>query len=99
MMFNKKNRKTLSIKKWLKKKEKEKITFKEQILSMIYFEFIGFCLCLIVLFILSGGKNYIKLYLELNKLINVYDAISTTEYGKIDKKKLCRILLRQSVSF
>lgn len=88
MMFNKKNRKTLSIKKWFKKKEKEKITFKEQILSMIYFEFIGFCLCLIVLFILSGGKNYIKLYLELNKLINVYDAISTTEYGKIDKKEM-----------
>ena len=36
---------------------------------MIYFEIIGAILCLLVLFALSGGKNYIKLYSDLNTQI------------------------------
>ena len=43
--------------------------------------------CLIILFILSGGKNFIKLYGELSKVINVYDTITTNYYGKLDKNK------------
>lgn len=71
-----------------KQKENEVISLKEQIFSMIYFEIIGAILCLLILFALSGGKNYIKLYKDLNKLINVYDTIESNYYGTIDKEKL-----------
>ena len=48
----------------------------------------GAIMCLILLFAISGGKNYIKLYAELSKLIDVYDTITTDYYGNIDKKNL-----------
>lgn len=63
-------------------------TLKEQIFSMLYFETLGFILCLILFFVLSGGKNYIKLYNDLSKLINVYDTISSNYYGDLDKEEL-----------
>lgn len=63
-------------------------TLKEQILSIVYFELMGAIMCLILLFAISGGKNYIKLYAELSKLIDVYDTITTDYYGNIDKKNL-----------
>lgn len=72
-------------------KSKEEInppTWKEQLFSMVYFEIVGVILCLLVLFVLSGGKNYIKLYKDLNKLINVYDTIEKDYYGDLDKEKL-----------
>ena len=56
--------------------------------SIIYHEILGAILCLLVLFFLSGGKNYIKLYKDLQKLINVYDTISSDYYQEIDKNKL-----------
>ena len=71
-----------------KKPENEVISLKEQILSMVYFEIIGAILCLLILFALSGGKNYIKLYKDLSKLINVYDTIESNYYGKLDKEQL-----------
>lgn len=71
------------------KTEEPKVpTIKEQIFSMIYFEIIGIVLCLLVFFILSGGKNFIKLYKDLNKLINVYDTIVSNYYGDLDKEAL-----------
>lgn len=63
-------------------------TIKEQVFSMLYFELIGFILCLLLFFALSGGKNYIKLYKDLNKLINVYDTITSNYYGELDKEEL-----------
>lgn len=48
----------------------------------------GAFLCLVVLFILSGGKNYFKLYSELYEFVDVYDTISNEYYGKIDKTDL-----------
>ena len=66
----------------------EPITLKEQIISMIYFEILGFIICLLVLFVLSGGRNYIKSYIELKKLINVYDTVTSNYYGKIDKQAM-----------
>ena len=71
-----------------KKEEIEALSLKEQIFSMLYFELIGVILCLLILFALSGGKNYFKLYNELRKLINVYDTIDSKYYGKFDKEKL-----------
>lgn len=78
------------LKKIFNKKEQETkvISLKEQILSMIYFQILGVILCLLVLFILSGGRNYIKLYMDLKKLINVYDTIESNYYGKLDKQEL-----------
>lgn len=70
------------------KKEKEVFSLKEQIISMLFYEMIGFVICLLVLFALSGGKNYIKLYMDLNKLINVYDTIQTSYYGDFDKEEI-----------
>ncbi len=64
---------------------------KKEILSALYFESMGFLLCLIVLFALTGGKNYIKLYYELNKVIDTYETITKNYYGKIDKKELSDI--------
>lgn len=63
-------------------------SIKSQILSNLYFEIVGFLLCLLVLFALSGGRNYLKLYKELQKLINVYDTITNNYYGDLDKDKL-----------
>ena len=63
-------------------------TMKSQIFSMIYFELVGIVLCLLLFFILSGGKNYIKLYKDLSKLINVYDTIVSDYYGDLDKEEL-----------
>lgn len=71
-----------------KKEEIGVLSLKEQIFSMLYFELIGVILCLLILFALSGGKNYFKLYSELKKLINVYDTIDSNYYGKLDKEKL-----------
>jgi carboxyl-terminal processing protease len=82
----------LTLKKILKKlfliKEGSKSNTKEQIITMIYFEIIGAIICLLVLFALSGGKNYFKLYKELSKIIDTYDTITTDYYGTIDKKEL-----------
>lgn len=69
-------------------KKKETSSLKEQIFSMIYFELIGAALCLLILFALSGGRNYIKLYKDLNKFINAYDTIQSNYYGKLDKDEL-----------
>ncbi len=71
-----------------KDKDNEVFSLKEQIFSMLYFEIIGAILCLIILFVLSGGRNYIKLYNELKKLINVYDTITENYYGDINKEEL-----------
>lgn len=71
-----------------KSKLEKNNTIKTKILSIILFEIMGALTCLIILFILSGGKNFIKLYGELSKVINVYDTITTNYYGKINKSKL-----------
>lgn len=72
----------------IKEQEIEAISLKEQILSMFYFQILGGILCLLVLFVLSGGRNYIKLYMDLKKLINVYDTIESNYYGDLDKHEL-----------
>ena len=59
-----------------------------QIISIIYFQITGAIICLLVLYALTGGKNYFKLYIELNKLIDTYDTITKEYYGKIDKEQL-----------
>lgn len=48
----------------------------------------GGMLCLVVLFILSGGKNYLKLYNDLRGFIDVYSTISNEYYGDLDKDEI-----------
>ena len=76
------------LKKFFKIDRDEKISLKEQIFSMIYFEVIGAILCLLILFAITGGQNYFKIYKDLNKLINVYDTIESNYYGELDKEEL-----------
>lgn len=71
-----------------KPKSNEVVSIKQQIFSTIYFEIMGAILCLLVLFVLCGGRNYIKLYIDLKKLINVYDTIQANYYGDLDKEEL-----------
>ena len=84
----KKIRKEKREKKKSKEEKNEVFSLKEQLISMIYFEIIGAILCLLVLFALSGGKNYFRLYKELNKLINIYDTITSNYYGELDKEEI-----------
>ena len=72
---------------FLNEKE-EKPSLREQFFTALYYEFLGIIICLLILFVLSGGKNYFKLYRELNKLIDTYDTITNNYYGQIDKKEL-----------
>ena len=64
------------------------MTLKHKIFSSLGYELLGFLICLLVLFFLSGGKNFIKLYYDLQKLINVYDTIQANYYGDLDKEEL-----------
>lgn len=75
-------------KKIFKRKKIDDLPIKEQFVSMVYFEILGIVLCLLILFVLSGGRNYFKLYYDLRKLINVYDTITSSYYGDIDKNKM-----------
>ena len=75
-------------KKIFKRKKIDDLPIKEQFVSMVYFEILGIILCLLILFVLSGGRNYFKLYYDLRKLINVYDTITSSYYGDIDKNKM-----------
>ena len=61
-------------------------TIKTKILSIILFEIMGALTCLIILFILSGGKNFIKLYGELSKVINVYGSEMKQNYEGVGNK-------------
>lgn len=72
----------------VKDSETSTTSIHEQIFSMLYFELLGIILCLLIFYALSGGKNFIKLYKELDKLINVYDTITSNYYGDLDKNKL-----------
>ena len=72
----------------MKKQLQKKFNIKKEILLIIYYEILGALLCLIILYVLAGRKNYFKLYKELNKVIDTYDEITKNYYGKIDKSTL-----------
>ena len=81
-----------------KPEEKEVLSLKEQIFYVIFFEIIGAVFCLLILFIISGGQNYIKLYSDLSKLINVYDTIQSNYYGDLDKETLIDEAIKSMVN-
>ena len=69
----------------------QKNNIKSAFLNAIYYQIMGVLLCLLTLYALTGGKNYIKLYKELNKVIDTYDTITQNNYSKVDKKELSDI--------
>ena len=81
-----------------KPEEKEVLSLKEQIFYVIFFEIIGAVFCLLILFIISGGRNYIKLYSDLSKLINVYDTIQSNYYGDLNKETLIDEAIKSMVN-
>ena len=68
--------------------QEQEIKPKSQIILFLYFTLIGFIICLLLLFAISGGKNYFKLYYELNKFIDTYDTITSNYYGDLSKEQL-----------
>lgn len=56
--------------------------------SKLIYMIIGFVVCLLLLFGLSGGKNYFRLFYELRDFIEVYDLITSDFYGDLDKGKM-----------
>lgn len=84
----------MKIKKDISQNQKKKLLVnKESLISAIYYQITGALLCLAILFYLSGGKNYIKLYKELNKVIDTYDTITKNNYSKVDKKDLTDVAI------
>ena len=61
---------------------------KHSLLNALYYQLMGALICLVILFYLAGGKNYFRLYGELNKVIDTYDTITKNYYGKVDKEDL-----------
>ena len=72
----------------MQNKNKNNSNIKKEIFSIIYYQILGAIICLFVLYILAGRKNYFKLYKDLNKVIDTYDTITKDYYGKIDKSTL-----------
>lgn len=63
-------------------------TIREKLFYGISCALFGVFLCLIILFILSGGNNYLKLYYELSDFIDTYDTISNEYYNDVEKDVL-----------
>lgn len=74
----------MKLKKIISKIKMDKYT----IINALYYQLMGALLCLAILFYLTGGKNYIKLYKELNKVVDTYDTITKNYYGKVKKEDL-----------
>lgn len=61
---------------------------RKKVFSNLMNVFFGIILCLAVLFVLSGGKNYLKLYYQLEDLIDIYDTINNEYYGEFDREEV-----------
>ena len=77
----------MKLKEYISKLKKNKYI----LINALYYQVIGALLCLVVLFYLAGGKNYFRLYRELNKVIDTYDTITKNYYGKVNKEDLVDI--------
>ena len=67
---------------------KDNYTAKEVSRYMIVGIVMGMVFCFLLIFTLSGGKNFILLNSDLKKLVNVYDKVVKNYYMDIDKDKM-----------
>ena len=67
---------------------KDSYTAKEVSRYMIIGIVMGMVFCFLLIFTLSGGKNFILLNSDLKKLVSVYDKVVNNYYMDIDKDKM-----------
>ena len=58
------------------------------LLNRGFYVLLGAIIVCFIFGILTGGKNYIKLYYELRDLIDAYDVVTSDYYGDIDNKDI-----------
>lgn len=71
-----------------KKEEKATYSLEEVIIIMLFSLGLGFFACISFVKIFSGGKDYLKVSKDLEKVIDTYYAIVDNYYGDLDKSKL-----------
>lgn len=74
-------------KKVVKNSKKDNKLF-SYIVERVFYVFFGIVLTCVIFFILTGGKNYFKLYYELKRFIDSYDAVTSDYYGDFNKEDL-----------
>ena len=85
--YNKKTKRRKAKNKNSKNKKRKEKTI-PKFIPILFYQLTGFLFCILLIFIICGGKNIIKIYLDLNEFINVYDTISNEYYGEIDTNDL-----------
>ena len=73
---------------FLIKEEDESYSFKEVLIISLCSLFVGIFGCFILLTILTGGRNFVRLSHDLGKFFDVYETLMDSYYDDIDKKKL-----------
>ena len=69
-------------------KEGETYSFKEVLITSICSMLIGIFGCFLILTILTGGRNFVKLSMDLGKFFDVYETLMDNYYDDIDKEQL-----------
>lgn len=78
--------------------ENETYSFKETIVAMVFALVLGFFSCFTMIKIFNGGKDYMALSNDLEKLVDTYYAIVDNYYGDIDKEQLVDDAIKGMVS-
>lgn len=70
------------------KDDRESYSFKEVLIVSVCSLVIGIFGCFIILTILTGGRNFVKLSADLGKFFDVYETLIDNYYDDIDKEQL-----------
>jgi len=73
---------------FLIKEEEESYSFKEVLIVSICSLFVGIFGCFVILTILTGGRNFVRLSKDLGKFFDVYETLMDNYYDDIDKEQL-----------
>ena len=78
--------------------EKELYHFSEVVIVMLFSLGLGFITCFSFVKIFNGGKDYMALSNDLEKLVDTYYAITNNYYGNLDKDALIDDAIKGMVS-
>ena len=73
---------------FLIKEEEESYSFKEVLIVSICSLLVGIFGCFVILTILTGGRNFVRLSKDLGKFFDVYETLMDNYYDDIDKEQL-----------
>ena len=73
---------------FLIKEEEESYSFKEVLTVSICSLLVGIFGCFVILTILTGGRNFVRLSNDLGKFFDVYETLMDSYYDDIDKEQL-----------